>query len=49
MSSDEPSNKQSINTGLRLNPTTPALTLFVLWQGMKTITDYKGKPRQVKL
>ena len=24
---DEPSNKQSINTGLRLNPTTPARTL----------------------
>jgi hypothetical protein len=28
MPSDEPSNRQSVNTGLRLNPTTPALTLI---------------------
>jgi hypothetical protein len=28
MPSDKPSNKQSVNTGSRLNPTTPALTLF---------------------
>ena len=44
MPSDEPSNRQSVNTGLRLNPTTPALTLVELLQGLKTITDYKGKP-----
>jgi hypothetical protein len=34
---------QSVNIGLRLNPTTPARRM---WQGLKTITVYKGKPRR---
>jgi hypothetical protein len=33
----------SINTGLQLNPTTPGLDARRTWQGLKTITDYKGK------
>ena len=45
MPSDEPTNKQSVNTGLRLNPTTPA-NARRMWQGLKTITDHKGKPRR---
>ncbi|CDQ67520.1 unnamed protein product [Oncorhynchus mykiss] len=34
MPSDEPSNRQSVNTGLRLNPTTPALTLSFKFIGV---------------
>jgi hypothetical protein len=40
MPSDEPPNKQSVNTGLRLNPTTPVRRM---WQGLKTIPNYKRK------
>ena len=45
MPSDEPSNKQSVNTGLRLNPT-PGSDARRMWQDLKTITDNKGKPRR---
>ena len=45
MPSDEPSNNQSVNTGLRLNPTT-GFDACQMWQGLKTITDNKGKPRR---
>ena len=38
--SDKPSNRESINTGVRSSHTTPALTLVGCG---KTITDYKGK------
>ena len=40
MPSYKPSNGQSVNTGLRSNRTTPARGI---WQGLQTITDYKGK------
>jgi hypothetical protein len=40
MPSDEPSNQQSVNTGLRSNRTTPA---YRMCQGLQTITNYKGK------
>ena len=43
MPCDEPSNRQSVNKGLRLNHTTPAPDARRLWQGLQTITDYKGK------
>ena len=43
MPSDEPSNRQSINTGLRLNPSTPASDAHRMWRGLQTITDCKGK------
>ena len=49
MPSDKPSNKQSVITGLRLKPTTPALMLVGCGRAFtdcKTITDYKGKPRR---
>jgi hypothetical protein len=41
--SDKPSNRQSINTGLRSNRTTSSSDAHLTWQGLKTITDYKGK------
>ena len=43
MPSDEPSNRQSFNTGLRSNCTTPASDARWRWQGLQTITDYEGK------
>jgi hypothetical protein len=39
MPSDEPSNKQNVNTGLRLKPTTPALTLV-------GCVNYYGRQRE---
>ena len=42
MPSNEPSNKQSVNTGIRLNQTTPALTLVRCGRACKLL-DYKGK------
>ena len=42
MPSDEPSNRQSINTGLRLNPTTLALTLVA--KACKLLRITKGYP-----
>jgi hypothetical protein len=40
----EPSNNQSVNTGFRLNRTTLAGNdARQVWQGLKTITDFKGK------
>jgi hypothetical protein len=38
MPSDKPTNRQSINTGLKFNLTTLALT------ELATVLDYKGKP-----
>ena len=44
MPSDESSNKQSVNTGLRLNPTTPALTLVGSGRACKLLRTTKGNP-----
>uniref|UniRef100_A0A674ASX1 Reverse transcriptase domain-containing protein n=1 Tax=Salmo trutta TaxID=8032 RepID=A0A674ASX1_SALTR len=44
MPSDEPSNKQSVNTGLRLNPITPALTLVGCGRAWKRLRITKGNP-----
>jgi hypothetical protein len=44
MPSDKPSNRKSVNTGLRLNPYYTASDAHRMWQGLQTITDYKGKP-----
>uniref|UniRef100_A0A8C7FW37 DENN domain containing 4B n=1 Tax=Oncorhynchus kisutch TaxID=8019 RepID=A0A8C7FW37_ONCKI len=44
MPSDEPSNRQSVNTGLRLNPTTPALTLVGCGRACKLLRTTKGNP-----
>jgi hypothetical protein len=44
MPSDEPSNRQSINTGLRLNPTTLALTLFGCGKACELLRITKGNP-----
>ena len=44
MPCDEPSNRQSVNTGLRLNTTYYiGSDARLMWQGLQTITDYKGK------
>ena len=45
MPSNEPSNRQSVNTGLRSNRTTQYYTTDACrtWQGLQTITAYKGK------
>ena len=40
---DEPSNRQSVNTGLRLNHTTPALTLVICRRACKVLKPTKGK------
>ena len=42
MPSDEPSNRQSVNAGLKSSRTTPA-DARLMWQGLQIITDYKGK------
>ena len=42
MPSDEPSNRQSVNTGLRSDHTTPALMLVGCGRACKPL-DYKGK------
>jgi hypothetical protein len=42
MPSDEPSNRQSVSTGLRLNHTTPAPMLVGCGRACKLL-DYKGK------
>ena len=42
MPSDEPSNRQSVNTGLRLNLS--PVDAWRMGQGLKTITDFKEKP-----
>ena len=42
--SNEPSNKQSVNTGLRLNPTTPALTLVGCGRAWKLLQTTKRNP-----
>ena len=44
MPSDKPSNRQSFNTGLRLNPTTPALTLVRCGRACKPLRTTKGSP-----
>jgi hypothetical protein len=42
MASKEPSYRQSVNTGLRLNPTTPALTLVGCGRACKLLQTTKG-------
>ena len=42
MPCDEPSNRQSINTGLRLNRTTPALILIGCGRACKLLQTTKG-------
>ena len=44
MPSDEPSNRQSVNTELRMNPTTPALTLVGRSRACKLSRTTKGNP-----
>uniref|UniRef100_A0A8K9X6Q5 Reverse transcriptase domain-containing protein n=1 Tax=Oncorhynchus mykiss TaxID=8022 RepID=A0A8K9X6Q5_ONCMY len=44
MPCDEPSNRQSVNTGLRLNHITPALTLVGCGRTCKLLQTTKGKP-----
>ena len=44
MPSDKPSNRQSVNTGIRLNPTTPALLLVRCGRAFKLFRTIKGKP-----
>jgi hypothetical protein len=44
MTSDETINRQSVNTGLRLNPTTPALTLVRCGRAWKLLRTTKGNP-----
>ena len=46
MPSDEPSNRQSINTGLRSNRTTPAPTLVGCGRACKLLQAKKGKNSQ---
>ena len=43
MLSNEPRNRQSVNTGLKSNRTTHQMLVGWMWQGLQTITDYKGK------
>ena len=40
---DEPSNRQSINTGLRSNLYYTGSDARRMWQGQQTTTDFKGK------
>ena len=42
--SDKPSNRQSINTGVKSNPTTLTLKLVECGRGLQTIKDHKGNP-----
>ena len=43
MPSDEPSNRQSVNTGPRLKSYYTGYDTRRMWQGLQTIIDYKGK------
>ena len=44
MPSDNPSYRQSVNTGLRLNTYYIGSNTCQMWQGLHTIMGYKGKP-----